>query len=141
MLSNYLFINVYKTQDKHFYSFMGKYFASREIAKELDNQIYNEENTTWFVHMDNEEEVRGFVSMERKKDHVYLDNFYVLKEHRGTDVGTDLLNYVLEDFKNETIKLITRNEIALKMFTSKGFETYRKNGRYHYMSREPVKAT
>ncbi|MDD2181655.1 MAG: hypothetical protein PHW32_04740 [Bacilli bacterium] len=39
-------------QDFNFYGYMGKHFANPEIIKELDNQIYKQKNSTWFVMFD-----------------------------------------------------------------------------------------
>lgn len=120
-------------QDDEFYTIMGRFFANREMIKELDNQLYNPENATWILYIESKE-VKGFISVEHKKKYDYIDNFYVLEKFRGADIGNTLLDKAVS-ISGEKIRLITRNEIAFNMFNSRGFETFRKNGRYSYMEK------
>ena len=36
-------------QNRDFYALMGPHFASLDIAKELERQVYNKPNTGWVV--------------------------------------------------------------------------------------------
>lgn len=128
-------IEIHSTQGREFYSIMGGHFADRGFIKELDNQLYNEVAMTWFLWME-EENAKGFISVQYKRDHYYIDNFYVIKEIRGKNVGKELLDAAMEYSKRKEVKAITRNEIAFKMFCERGFISYRKNGRYYYLKRE-----
>lgn len=124
-------------QDNRFYGIMGKYFADKKIIKEMDNQLYNTENTVWVINMDKtSNDIRGCISITDNNKYLFIDNFYVLEKYRNDGVGRTLLKEVLKVNEGQTIKLITRNEIAFRMFCSVGFETYRKNGRYYYMQRK-----
>ncbi len=117
-----------------FYFLMGKFFADRKIIKEMDCQIYNENNMDWFLYFNKEGEVIGFLSLEPKKDYLYLDNFYVVEKERGNGIGRKLIEHCLNEV-NKTIKLISRNENAIKIFENNGFKKTRKNGRYYKMEK------
>ena len=121
-----------------FYFLMGKFFADRKIIKEMDCQIYNENNMDWFLCFNKEGEVIGFLSLEPKKDYLYLDNFYVVEKERGNGVGERLLKYCLDN-KSKNIKLISRNESAINLFEKYNFKKIGKNGRYYKMIREVQK--
>jgi GNAT superfamily N-acetyltransferase len=129
-----LTIQTYKTQGNDFYSLMGPYFADRKIIKELDNQLYNDENITWFLYMGGNK-LKGFLSIEHKKDHNYIDNFYILPDYRGIGIGKELLDKAVEYSKGWEMRAITRNEFAFNLFSQHDFISYRKNGRYYYLKK------
>ena len=110
---------------------MCKFFADTSIIKELDNQLYSNEDMLWFIFED--DVVKGFLSIEDKIDYYYIDNFYVVKQYRNADIGNCLLDKVLQTFKDKPIKLITRNDIALNMYLKRNFKVYRTKGRYFYL--------
>ena len=127
-------IEVHKTQGDKFYSLLGPYFADRKIIKELDNQLYNDKNFVWFLCMENDV-LKGFLSIEPKKDHNYIDNFYVLPEYRSSGIGKLLLDKAVEYCEGWETRAITRNETAFNLFSQHNFISYRKNGRYYYLKR------
>lgn len=124
-------IKIYKTFTDEFCIKMCKFFADNSFIKELDNQLYSNKNTTWILFED--EIVKGFLSVEEKQHYYYIDNFYVIKKYRNSDIGNCLLNKALEIFIDKPIKLITRNDIALKMYLKRGFKIYKNLGRYKYL--------
>ena len=124
----------YTKFDDGFYAKMGKYFADKTIIKELDNQLYNEDNMVWYIYEENNV-IKGFLSIQSIKNYYYIDNFYVLPEYRNNKIGSTLLDFVLDIFNDKKIKLITRNEIALRLYFSRGFKVVRKNGRYRYLEK------
>lgn len=124
-------IKIYKTFTDEFCTKMCKFFADTSIIKELDNQLYSNEDMLWFIFDDGV--VKGFLSIENKIDYYYIDNFYVIKQYRNADIGNCLLDKVLQTFKDKPIKLITRNDIALNMYLKRNFKVYRTNGRYFYL--------
>lgn len=116
-------------QNKEFYAEMGKFFADRGIIKELDCQLYNDKNTTWYISVnENYQEIDGFISIQDKGKYNYIDNFYVVSKYRNKGIGNKLLKEVIKDYDN--IKLISRNEAAIHLFRKFGFEEYGQNGRY-----------
>jgi len=114
-------------QDEKFYAKMGKFFADRSIIKELDCQLYNDNNMIWYLSIN--EEIEGFISVQDRGEYNYIDNFYIIPKYRNKGIGKILLNKVMLD-NTKKIRLITRNEIALKMYQNLGFKIYSQNGRY-----------
>lgn len=121
-------------KDKSFFKEMGYYFSRKEIIKEMDCQLYSNENMDWYL-LYKEDFLVGFVSAEEKKDYFYIDNFYIIKEERGLGLGCYLFEYIFKKliFEGKKIKLITRNECAQNIFKKFGFKEAAKNGRYSKM--------
>lgn len=113
-------------KNENFYNIMGKHFASKSFIKELDCQLYDN-NCEWYMFFD-EKQLLGFASLENKNNYYYLDNFYVFQECRNKGIAKEILKEILKDYTN--IKLISRNEYAIKIFKKYGFKEYGKNGRY-----------
>lgn len=118
----------------NFYYLMGKFFADRSIIKEMDCQIYNDKDMTWYLSFDKEGHIEGFISIQKQKKHSYIDNFYIVPQYRNQGIGERLLTEVLKDHQ-EKINLISRNEIAIDLFKKYGFVEYSHNGRYRKMTK------
>lgn len=125
-------IKIYNDFTDEFCIKMCKYFADKQFIKELDNQLYSNKNTTWFL-FEALGIVEGFLSVEDKNSYYYVDNFYVLKNYRNNDIGNCLLDTVLKIFNDKPIKLITRNNIALQMYLKRNFKLQYQRGRYFYL--------
>lgn len=127
-------IKVWFSQDKEFYSEMGAFFADKDIAKELDGQMYNTKDATW-IYCKFNDEIYGFISLMHGTKYDLLDNFYVLKQHRSRGIGTDMLNNILK-YARKDVKLITGNPIAIKMYEHVGFKVESQRGRFYKMKKE-----
>lgn len=125
-------------QDKNFYAEMGPYFASLDIKKELENQIYNKEGSTWFL-LYNKSELLGFCAIFELKNYLYLDNFYILTEHRGNKYSNilfeSILKYTSENYSGLKIKSITKTPEMFYMFEKNNFIHTGNNGRYRKYER------
>lgn len=115
-----------------FYVIMGKYFADRSFIKEMDCQLYDN-NCEWYLYY-SDNTLCGFASIEDKGKYHWLDNFYVFEAYRNKGIGTQIIEKVLMDYSN--IRLITRNENAIRIFKKFGFREYGQNGRYRKMVKE-----
>lgn len=129
-------INIYKKQDYDFYGKMGKYFADKSIAKELDAQLYNTENATWAIY-EKGGEIFGFVSIQHLQKYDLLDNFFILPEYRNKKIGTMLLKEILQ-YQKQELRAITRNDIAFTMYMLNGFDVTKKNGRFFTLVKKDV---
>lgn len=127
-------IKTFKGNEYNFYFLMGKFFADRKIIKEMDAQIYNDNDMKWYLDFNKEGQVIGFISIQKQKKNHYIDNFYVIPEYRNQGIGETLLKTLLDENKDK-INLISRNEIAINLFKKYGFEEYGHNGRYKKMTR------
>ena len=124
-------IRVFKSnnQDERFYALMGKHFASLDIAKELERQIYNKPNSTWYLSTVRGM-VMGFAAVFENNKHYFLDNLYVLPEFRGDRVASEIVQAIVEDFPDKPIKCVANNPYALNIFYSLGFDEVGRNGKY-----------
>lgn len=109
-----------------FYETMGRYFADRSFIKEMDCQLYDD-GFDWFLWYE-DNKLCGFASVENRKHYNYLDNFYVFCQYRNKGIGQNIIRAVLNEYSN--VKLITRNDYALKIFERLGFKETGRNGRY-----------
>lgn len=124
-------IRVFKSdnQGDNFYVLMGRYFASLDIAKELERQIYNKDNSEWYIST-YKHTVLGFASLFDNGKYYFLDNLYVLPEHRNDGIARELVAEIVSDHPDKPIKCIATNPYALKIFHSLGFVEVGQNGKY-----------
>lgn len=50
-------------QHKHFYEYMGPYFGSRKVERITGDRMYDDDNKTWFLTLDNKKNVLAFLSI------------------------------------------------------------------------------
>ena len=104
-----MMLNSFKEYDYCFWTMMGKYFSRKEIIKEMDSQLYSNPNMKWYILYENINDIKGFISIEKKNKFYYIDNFYVLDRKKG--YGNKIFSKIMDDYKNKTIKL----KIIIKM--------------------------
>lgn len=124
-------IKVYpsETQGREFYADMGRFFADLSIAKELERQVYNKPDTTWYVAQQ-WNLIYGFVSVNETKNYYFIDNFYIIPEWRGQNRGSELIEHIVEDFTDKPLKCVANNPAAIHIFKSCGFVEDGHNGKY-----------
>lgn len=124
-------IRIYSSdyQNAEFYSKMGKYFASLEIAKELERQLYNKPNSVWYLST-YKHNILGFAALFDNGKYYFLDNLYVLPEYRNTGTAREIVQEIVSDHADKPIKLIANNPYAIKIFGSLGFVEDGANGKY-----------
>lgn len=120
-------------KEYNFFFLMGKFFASRKFIKEMDCQLYSNEDMLWYIYFNKEAKICGFASLEDNEKYSMLDNFLVLEEYRNKGIGKEILDHIVNDVMEKDIRLISRNPIAIKMFKERGFEITGHNGRYEKM--------
>lgn len=116
-------------QGNEFYSLMGEFFASLDIAKELERQVYNKPDTHWHV-IEDCWDVLGFVSVHDAGNHYFIDNLYVLPEYRSEGFGYDLIQSVCEEYVDKPLRCIACNPHALRIFEKFGFVEVGTRGKY-----------
>ena len=117
------------SQNADFYAIMGKHFASLDIAKELERQIYNKDNSVWYLST-YRNTVIGFAAVFDNGKYYFLDNLYVLPEFRNDGTARELVTEIVSDFTDKPIKCVANNPYALKIFHSLGFVEVGQNGKY-----------
>ena len=121
-------IRLFRTdeQDGSFYALMGPHFASLDIAKELERQVYNKPETDWFLYVGG----IGFVSVHDEKKHYFIDNLYVLPKFRNRGIARKLIKEVCTTYYDKPLKCIACNPHALRIFEKFGFVEVGTRGKY-----------
>lgn len=124
-------IEIYRNEQQNggFYLEMGQYFASLDIAKELERQLYNKENSVWYLSYDIGT-LAGFAALFDNGKYYFLDNLYVLPNFRNDGIAREIVAEIVSDHTDKPIKCIANNPYALKIFYSLGFEEVGQNGKY-----------
>lgn len=93
-------------KDENFYQYMGKFFGSRLVQKQTNDRIYDDDNKTWYIYLD-EGQAKAFVSINKN----VLKNIYTTKEKYLEDI--------LKQIQNE-------NKITYSIVTNIYLEIYKK---------------
>ena len=112
-----------------FYALMGPHFASLDIAKELESQVYNKPDTEWVVYGVGFN-AYGFVSVHAENNRYFIDNLYVLPEFRNEGIAGKLIEKVCDKYSDKHLYCIACNPYALKIFSRFGFVEVGKRGKY-----------
>lgn len=68
-------------KDEGFYSYMGRFFGSRIVQTETKDRIYDDNNKTWYLNLDQNNKVCAFVSIcDNVIKNIYSTNDASLKE-------------------------------------------------------------
>ena len=95
-------------QDKEFYQYMGKFFGSRLIEKQINDRIYDDDNKEWYIYLE-ENKVVAFVSLNKN----IIKNIYSTKD------------IYLEKLLK---KILQENEITYSTVTKNYIDVYEKCG-------------
>ncbi len=95
-------------QDNNFYEYMGKFFGSRSIEKQMNDRIYDDDSKEWYIYIE-EDKVMAFVSINKN----VIKNIYTTKD-----------TYLEEILK----KILKENQITYSTVTNKYTEIYEKCG-------------
>ena len=143
-------VKVYEkgNRDAGFYGYIGPFALNRRVTEEMHDKqygpIYDEPSyATWLIATKNNGELLGFCTLFDKEKEVFLDNCYVVREHRGKGVGQKLFVKRLELAKQiqgqRKIKGITMNEAQAHIYQKYGFHLASKRGRYFWLELAPIK--
>ena len=95
-------------QDKEFYQYMGKFFGSRLIEKQINDRIYDDDSKEWYIYLE-ENKVVAFVSLNKN----VIKNVYSTKD------------IYLEKLLK---KILQENEITYSTVTKNYIDVYEKCG-------------
>ncbi len=127
-----------KDKKRFFYSYMGEFFASEDIRKELGACMSNNDDYIWWVAFDEEKNVAGFCAAEIKKNCVMLKHDYVMNKYQNTGLIKKLINarhrYLLKQNQKMTI---VAPPALVPLFTKKHFIETGKRGKYTLMTFTP----
>lgn len=134
IISKKEFSSGYNKQE--FYSIMGQFFAEEKYRKEMP-YMKNNEKREWnlFYRKDN---LVGFYSHEQEKGIILISSIYVLEEFRKTGVLTEMLKDMIGGFPE--MKIISNNNILLKVLEKNKFKEVSTKGSYKVMERRKNEA-
>ena len=95
-------------KETNFYQYMGKFFGSRLVEKQINDRIYDDDSKEWYILMQ-EEKVMAFVSVSKN----IIKNVYTTKEK--------YLEEILKEIKKD-------NNITYSIVTNYYREIYEKCG-------------
>lgn len=90
-------------KDEKFYQYMGKFFGSRLVEKQVNDRIYDDDKKEWYLYIEGDALV-AFVSVQGK----VIKNVYCYKEKYLEDI----LNYIKKQQKIDT-SVLTRKYIEV----------------------------
>ena len=95
-------------KDEKFYQYMGKVFGSRIIQNQTNDRIYDDDNKTWYLNIE-EEIVLAFISVANNT----IKNVYTIKDKN--------IEELLKAVKEE-------NKINFSTVTNRYVDAYKKTG-------------
>jgi GNAT superfamily N-acetyltransferase len=131
-----------------FWTMVGPYIASRNVIKELGNNIYDNGNTIWFViHLEkgktekySKGQVAGFGAIEKRPQDFLFRSMYVIGEYRKQGIYTKLFKamhrYIKEQKKSVLIEIVTNQDFHKKFLEKNGFSVHRRRGSYYVMQKQ-----
>lgn len=137
-----VFLDSSERSGNTFYCRMGCYFASRQIARELAEPLYDEPGYHWLLACDAAGEVCAFACLDAsqlaKRGEVVMTYGYVFEAHRRQGLHHALFVARLQ-LAGELGAAVVRgvaNGNSRSTFIEFGFERVRDNGQYTYFRKE-----
>lgn len=90
-------------KDENFYQYMGKFFGSRLVEKQINDRIYDDDKKDWYLYIENDSVV-AFVSVQNK----VIKNVYCYKEKHLEQI----LYYIKKEEKIDS-SILTRKYIEV----------------------------
>ncbi len=95
-------------KDEKFYQYMGKFFGSRLVEKQINDRIYDDDKKDWYLYLENDAVV-AFASIQNKT----IKNVYCYKD----------------EYLEEIFKLIKNEEqINSSILTKRYIDIYLRSG-------------
>ena len=103
------------------------------VLKDIMNDFNNNPYTHYLIYQDNE--IYGYINYYLIYDRIEIANFDVLKDYQNKGIGTKLLGYLIDKYKdinNITLEVRCDNDIAINLYKKMGFkEVGRRKGYYN----------
>lgn len=109
-----------------FYSLMGLFFGSRQVAKEVGINIYDDAGKRWFVAIENGK-VIGFASLKGR----LVSDCYVVPSKRNAGVFRGILTML--EISTSGPLAANCTQASRKAFSNAGFVEKRKTKNFIYM--------
>lgn len=119
---------------REFYCRMGRFFANRQIVKELEGPMFDDKSYMWVI-ASHGDEIAGFSSCYFEDDIARFGVTYVMPDHRRNGLYRHMFALKLAICTDRGAPEIRglANPIASRMFIENGFAEVRKAGKWtHY---------
>lgn len=100
-------------KDDNFYSYMGKFFGSRIVQTQTKDRIYDDNNKTWYIYVDDDNKVGAFLSISNNIiKNVYSTNDTFLKSlilelKKDINIQPSIVTRIYEDIYKDCNMKIT----------------------------------
>ena len=123
--------------EKDFYALMGKFFGSRQVAKDLGMPMWDDPNREWLLCLDNDRPV-ACGSIEIKGENAVMKSGWVEEGYRGKGVYNTLFELRMQLAKDSGVKIMraTVTEKSKNTFIRQGFRNNGMRGKYYMMKKE-----
>ena len=104
-----------------------------EVISDIIKDFYDNPYTHYLIYKYNDE-ILGFINYYLIYDRIEIANFNVLKTFQNMGIGTKLLEYLInkyKDIKNITLEVRCDNIKAIKLYQKMGFKIVSKRNGYY----------
>lgn len=124
--------------DTELWTYLGEFFASREVHKACGGPIYSAPGTHWWIALERGK-VLGFASMRPTNTAVWFDYAYVVEDARGQGIHARLTEerekLAQAEHQDLPLRVAVKSE-RWKNYKQRGWKVDRKRGSWVYGSRE-----
>lgn len=132
---------------KRFWPMVGPYIASRDVRKELNDNIYDDEQTVWFVMyieegrtVPDDHSVLGFCCARITDTKCELRHDYIREEFRGARRYSILFDarqrYLKEKHPGKPQEIVTNTKEIVEKVKKEGFVSSSRRGSYTVFRKE-----
>ena len=85
----------------------------------------------------NDKQVVGYINAEEKDDdYKWIQAFEIYEPYKGHGLSKQMLNVAIREFGATNLSVSKNNEVAIKLYKSYGFKTYKTTDSMYFMSRD-----
>ena len=85
----------------------------------------------------NDKQVVGYINVEEKDDdYKWIQAFEIYEPYKGHGLSKQMLNVAIREFGATNLSVSKNNEVAIKLYKSYGFKTYKTTDSMYFMSRD-----
>lgn len=108
-------------KDNNFYNYMGKFFGSRIVQSETKDRIYDDNNKTWYIYLDNKSKPTSFISVNNRViKNIYTSN----KSHLEALLNEFNSKYGIEDSIVTNLYLDVYKTCNLKIYDLDNYKNF-----------------
>lgn len=130
---------IYQTSslEPDFYCGMGRYFADKQIVKELEGPMFNDDSYVWLIaKLDNQ--VVGFSSCRFDEKGAHFGITYIIPDYRRKGLYRSMFLLKQELCVGRDVRVISglANPVSKAVFDANGWTVSRQAGKWTYYKKE-----